>query len=220
MLQGRGALTTGLPADEQFLAEVQIELRSIVTGLGSPLATLDMLFLAYLRKASRFGFFAFGPVTLAVGLIEDRVLRAPAAGEPGAGAAPYSDDCVRFFSRLTEEVRRSHRRRIDELHFLLAFMRTPEGLPALVFGELGVRPEQVEAYARGLQGGRDAGAIEALYSPEAAAEYLGVHVQTVRLWIRDGHLPASRLAGQRVLRIRASDLQRLLEPVDPVDFDN
>jgi len=33
-------------------------------------------------------------------------------------------------------VRRSGRSRIDELHFLLAFMRCNEGLPKRVFGEL------------------------------------------------------------------------------------
>jgi excisionase family DNA binding protein len=102
---------------------------------------------------------------------------------------------------------------VDELHFLLAFMRSGEGLPARVFGELGVTPEEVENFARsGKQ--RDAGA-EKLYSPEEAAEYLGVHVQTVRGWIRTGRLPASRLTGQRALRIKASDLLSVLEPVQP-----
>ena len=58
---------------------------------------------------------------------------------------------------------------------------------------------------------------ERLYSPEEAAEYLGVHVQTVRGWIRSGRLRASRLAGQRALRIRASDLLEVLEPIEPGD---
>jgi excisionase family DNA binding protein len=60
---------------------------------------------------------------------------------------------------------------------------------------------------------------ERLYSPEEAAEYLGVHVQTVRGWIRSGRLKASRLAGQRALRIRASDLGSILEPVAPGELD-
>jgi excisionase family DNA binding protein len=86
-------------------------------------------------------------------------------------------------------------------------------LPARVFGELGVTPEQVELYAR------DRGAqpvqLEKLYSPEEAAEYLNVHVQTVRGWIKSGRLKARRLAGQRALRITASDLMSVLEPVEP-----
>jgi excisionase family DNA binding protein len=55
--------------------------------------------------------------------------------------------------------------------------------------------------------------MEKLYSPEEAAEYLNIHVQTVRAWIRSGRLRARRLAGQRALRITASDLQSVLEPI-------
>ena len=60
---------------------------------------------------------------------------------------------------------------------------------------------------------------EKLYSPEEAADYLGVHVQTVRSWIRAGRLKAIRLTGQRALRIRASELDSVLEPVDPTEVD-
>jgi excisionase family DNA binding protein len=116
---------------------------------------------------------------------------------------------------LSEEVRRGNVRRIDELHFLLAFMRTKEGLPGRVFGELGVTPEQVEEFAR--SGGNEG--MEKLYSPEEAAAYLNVHVQTVRTWIRSGRLRARRLAGQRALRITASDLQSLLEPIEGEDIE-
>ena len=37
----------------------------------------------------------------------------------------------------------------------------------------------------------------------------------MRGWIRSGRLKASRLAGQRALRIRATELQSVLEPVNP-----
>jgi excisionase family DNA binding protein len=93
-------------------------------------------------------------------------------------------------------------------------MLVGEGIPGRVFGELGVTPDEVRAFVP-----EAAGAAGRLYSPEDAAEYLGVHVKTVRNWIRSGRLPASRLAGQRVLRIRAADLNRLLEPVSPADFE-
>jgi excisionase family DNA binding protein len=91
-----------------------------------------------------------------------------------------------------------------------------EGLPRRVFSELGVTPEQVEAFAR--TGRTRAPDMEQLYSPEEAAEYLGIHVQTVRAWIRSGRLKAHRLAGQRSLRIKASDLMGVLEPVDPEEM--
>ena len=94
------------PRDEHFLAEVQRELGRLTREMQSPEATLDILFLAYLLKTSRFGYFSFGPVTIDVRLIEDLVLRtARRSDDPEAGAkAPYSDDCVRFFRLLSDEV--------------------------------------------------------------------------------------------------------------------
>jgi excisionase family DNA binding protein len=50
-------------------------------------------------------------------------------------------------------------------------------------------------------------------TPEDAAEALGVHVQTMRTYIRIGRLPAFRLAGERALRIRRADLEKVLEPL-------
>jgi excisionase family DNA binding protein len=55
-----------------------------------------------------------------------------------------------------------------------------------------------------------AGAAEDLLSPEQAAAELGVHIQTLRGYIRRGKLAAFRLAGERAIRIRRSDLQALL----------
>ncbi len=178
-------------------------------------ASLDVLFLAYLRRLSRFGYFALGPITIDVRLIEDIVERT-ATGIPGLERPALPDNVARFIQVLTEELHRSGRTRVDDLHFLLAFMRCGEGLPARVFSELGVTPEQVEELVR-TEASQPRSAPERLYSPEEAAEYLGVHVQTIRAWIRSGRLKASRLAGQRALRIRAADLQSVLEPVEPGD---
>lgn len=50
-------------------------------------------------------------------------------------------------------------------------------------------------------------------SPEDAAQTLGVHVQTLRAYIRSGKLPALRLAGERAIRIRREDLAKVLEPL-------
>jgi excisionase family DNA binding protein len=198
--------------EEEFLREFQLEATRLASSLGCAWVNVDIAFLAYLLKASRFGFFTFGPVTLDVRLVEEIVERTVQRGD--GRIQTYSDDYVRFSRVLADEVRRSGRKRIDELHLLLAFMRTGEGLPARVFGELGVTPSQVESYVRASSGRPQPSEPERLYSPEDAAEYLGVHVQTVRGWIRSGRLRASRLAGQRALRIRASDLESVLEPLD------
>ena len=203
---------------QHFLSDVQRELARINRELNVEEASVDLLFLAYLLKTSRFGFFSFGPITIDVRLVEDIVSRtAKRSEDPTAGTRTrYGDDCVRFFSVLSDEAERSGRRRIDEVHFLLAFMRIGEGIPGRVFGELGVTADEVRSFVPGTIAAAEAGR---LYSPEEAAEYLGVHVKTVRNWIRSGRLPASRLAGQRVLRIRATDLNRLLEPVAPGDAE-
>ena len=194
----------------EFLVRFRKEARDVTTDLGGSVRSygfsIDVWFLAFLRLMARFGVFTFGPITIYVPLIEEAVRRTASDEREPA-------ELVRLTERLHAEQLRSGRSRIDELHALLAFMRTGEGLPARVFGELGVSPEQVEAFAR--NAGQAAADLERLYSPEEAADYLGIHVQTVRAWIRSGRLKASRLAGQRVLRIRASDLQTVLEPVEP-----
>ncbi|MEO8540500.1 MAG: helix-turn-helix domain-containing protein [bacterium] len=198
----------------QFLAELGSACDAEAKRLGVSTINVDLQFLVFLRRFSRFGFFHFGPIAIDVNLIEEIVERTIPRG-PKAPLTVLGDDVVRLSRAVIGEAQKTGRTRIDELHYLLAFMRFPEGLPARVFGELGVTPEQVERFAanRTLPG-RDA---EKLYSPEEAAEYLGVHVQTVRGWIRSGRLKASRLAGQRALRIRATDVQSVLEPVDPTE---
>ncbi|MDZ7729496.1 MAG: helix-turn-helix domain-containing protein [Dehalococcoidia bacterium] len=216
-----GAAASDAAAQGSFVEEVTGELYRLAQRLGTGQATLDMAFLAYLLRTSRFGFFTFGPVTIDVRMIEDIVERTVQRVDPSIGWV-MSDDQARFAETLVKEMRRSGRNRIDELTYLLAFMRTREGLPHRVFSELGVTAEDVENYVRNQQAnavGTTPDIEERLYSPEEAADYLGVHVQTVRAWIRSGRLPAARLAGQRALRIRASDLQSVLEPVNPDDFD-
>lgn len=200
--------------DAHLLAEMQRELARLGRETQSVEGTLDLLFLAYLLRTSRFGYFTFGPVTINVRLIEDLVSRTTKRTDDPNHKPSYSDDCLRFFQVLSDEVEQSGSRRIDEVHFLLAFMKIGEGIPGRVFSELGVTPEDVRSYVP--EAGHTSGGK--LYSPEEAAEYMGVHVKTVRNWIRAGKLPASRLAGQRVLRIRANDLERLLEPVEPGDI--
>jgi excisionase family DNA binding protein len=55
----------------------------------------------------------------------------------------------------------------------------------------------------------DAFAFEPLLSADEAAELLGMHVNTVRLWARDGKIPCFRL-GRRLV-FRTSALNRLFE---------
>jgi len=51
-------------------------------------------------------------------------------------------------------------------------------------------------------------------TPEEGAEFLGIHIQTIRGYIRSGKLPAVRVAGERAIRIRKASLEALLEPLE------
>lgn len=212
-VQGDAELFAGRRFTDGFLRDMGLETAAEQVRMGGDAISVDLLFLVYLRKMARFGYFHFGPITIDVRLIEEIVERT--VSRRGESSNSFADDAVRFSQVLMEEVRKSGGQRIDELHYLLAFMRVGEGLPGRVFGELGVTPEQVAEYAR--RGPESTPAPERLYSPEDAAEYLGVHVQTVRSWIRSGRLRASRLAGQRALRITSTDLKSVLEPIEAGD---
>lgn len=48
---------------------------------------------------------------------------------------------------------------------------------------------------------------------QEAADQLGVTVQSVRAYIARGHLPAYRVRSSRVIRVRQSDLDKLLCPI-------
>ncbi len=217
-LEGRGgaASETGHGGDLGVLDRVGkriTQVRRDYPGMRQP--TADGFFVAFLREYSRFGVFSLGPVTISTAVVEERFEQTHRGGN--ADRIGYAPSALRFFELLKGEGARTGRKGVDELQWLLAFMRLGEGLPADVFGELGVTPEQVEAFSR--NPGAASQPLPELLSPEEAAEYLRVHVQTVRAWIRSGKLKASRLVGQRSLRIHRSDLGSVLEPVDPSDFD-
>lgn len=182
--------------------------------------TPDIEFVAYLRALSRFGYFTWGPITIDVAVVEDLLLRTHSHGDGGPDHPPVAPHYLDLTREVWLAVKRSGRTRADELHMLEVFMSWPDGLPRRVFGELGLTFEDVKKFHAELGGERPAPrATERLYSTDEAAAYLGVHVQTVRTWIRSGRLPASRLAGQKSIRIRQSDLEAVLEPIDPTSFD-
>jgi excisionase family DNA binding protein len=51
---------------------------------------------------------------------------------------------------------------------------------------------------------------EWIRTPEAA-KYLGVHIETVRRWAREGEIPAAKLGNRGGLRFRREDLDKFLE---------
>src|SRR4051812_43949539 len=56
---------------------------------------------------------------------------------------------------------------------------------------------------------------ETFITVQEAAEQLRIHPQTVRLWLREGKLRGRLIGGRKSgYRIPASEMQRLLSPVD------
>ncbi len=208
------ATTGSAGSGEPFMARLVAFASELSREFGIDPMSIDLKFLAFLRLVGPFGVFSLGPLSIHVQMVEDLVLQRALSTEDGASAESEAE-FDEYFVRLAEQRVRTGRARIDELDVLLAFMRMTHGIPATVFGELGVSPERVEAFVAGE--GPDTQPLEPLRSPEQAAEYLGVHVETVRSWIRSGRLRATRLAGRRALRIRAADLVGLLEPLDSTE---
>lgn len=52
--------------------------------------------------------------------------------------------------------------------------------------------------------------LERLLSTREVADILGVHVQTVRQYIRQGELPAIKMS-PRLYKVRPEDLERFIE---------
>lgn len=53
-----------------------------------------------------------------------------------------------------------------------------------------------------------------------AAELIGVHENTIRVWIKNGTLMAYRLNGTKIIRILEADIHKLKQPVHPGDEIN
>lgn len=219
-----GETTTGTAREVTSLGWAR-EMRELEWKLAGQLdfvpMTPDIEFVAFLRALSRFGYFTVGPLTIDVDLVEEILLRTHPRGNGGPEHPPVSPGFLPFNAHCWRIMKARGKSRIDEMQTLESFMTWPEGLPARVFGELGVSFEDVQRHLAG-ESRRELIRVtqgEKLYSTEEAATYLGVHVQTVRGWIRSGRLSASRLAGQKSIRIRESDLQAVLEPIDPQTFD-
>lgn len=188
----------------------------------------DELLLGCLRAVSRFGVVALGSLVIDLEELGVVWLERPDGNAPKVA---YSKAVVAIFDLATQIALSAGPGQVRVEHLLAAFASEETGLMgrlkrqygltsaswrAAVAVYAGQSPSQVSAQAfetgkamAGANAGRD------FLTPEEAAEALGIHVQTVRGYVRSGKLPALRLAGERAIRIRRADLEQVLEPLAP-----
>jgi excisionase family DNA binding protein len=53
--------------------------------------------------------------------------------------------------------------------------------------------------------------VQERLTTEAAADYLQVHVETMRRWARDGAIPAVKLGNRGGFRFKREDVEQFLE---------
>jgi excisionase family DNA binding protein len=184
----------------------------------------DELLLGCLQMRSQFGIVELGGwifdlETLGIDWLEDPGARAPKAA--------YSQAAVEIFDRAARIAKADGASAMRVEHLLAAFASEETGLMGELKRAHGITSA---AWRAALIGGQEraartpaaGGAAVATrltpreyLTPEEAAEALGVHVQTLRAYVRSGKLPALRLAGERAIRIRRGDLEKVFEPVQP-----
>ncbi len=116
---------------------------------------------------------------------------------------------------------------IEIAHVLACFADEPLGLMAQLRRDYGVTSLEWRAALAAMpstqtesnSASSPAAPNRPYLTPEEGAAYLGVHIQTIRGYIRQGKLSALRIAGERAIRLRREDLDALLEPLQPQDFD-
>lgn len=180
----------------------------------------DDLLLGCLSAISRFGVARFGPWTFDLGTMGIDWL-----GEPerhGAKVA-YSDEVVALFDKAARIARADGAGAAELEHLLAAFAQQESGLMGKLKQDFAIEDSAWRAAAADLspttlslaqtQSGH--ATPHDYLTPEDAAAALNIHVQTLRSYVRAGKLPASRLAGERAIRIRRADLDRVLEPLIP-----
>lgn len=203
---------------------------------GSDAVTPDDLLVGLLAEASRFGIALIGGWAIDVAELEGRGDgEGPAPQGPPAPA--YAPETVRLFERGAALAREDGAVAIGLVHLLAAYadektelmdeLRARHGFSSaewratLARGDVGPWRRLAGPRGDGTDGARPRGGhAPALLSVDDAAEYLGVHSQTVRNYIRSGKLPAYRLAGERYIRVLRKDLPALLERVGAQDPDD
>jgi excisionase family DNA binding protein len=189
--------------------------------------TPDHILLGCLRAISRFGIATLGPWSLDLETLGVDWVRQPDGPRPKMA---YSQEAVELFDRAARIAKSTGDTAVGVNHLLAAFATEEGGLMGELKCAHGItsaswraavarigadetsvarteRPVTEEKVSDEKKSARE------YLTPEEAAEALGIHVQTLRAYIRGERLPAFRLAGERAIRILRTDLEKVLEPL-------
>ncbi|HKE26822.1 MAG TPA: helix-turn-helix domain-containing protein [Bryobacteraceae bacterium] len=186
-------------------------------GRGQETVASDDLLVGCLHSISRLGVVELGAWVLDLEAMGVDWLVKPG---PRDARVSYSEEAVDLLDRAARIAGADGASAIEARHLLAAFAGEESGLMAELKRAYGITSATWRAaIARSAPDAKDAARPDdtagAYLSPEQAAEKLGIHVQTLRAYVRSGKLPAMRLAGERSIRIRRSDLEKVLEPLVP-----
>jgi excisionase family DNA binding protein len=188
---------------------------------GADEVTPDHILLGCLRAISRFGIAIIGEWDLDLEPLGVDWVRQPDGPRPKVA---YSQQAVELFDRAAQVAKSAGDPSVGVNHLLAAFAGEEVGLMGELKRAHGITSASWRAaLARAGadetngsmpdRGGSEKKGVREYLTPEDAAEALGVHVQTMRGYIRSGRLPAFRLAGERAIRILRADLEKVLEPL-------
>lgn len=200
----------------------------------SPEVTRDDLLMGLLKAVARFDIVRIGEITIDLEALGESCGEDAGDGMDGPDRqkVAYSTGAAGVFERAAHIARRDRRPKVELVHLLVAFAYEDNGLMRQLKEKYGISglkwrvalsqwepgsPEAAEISAS--TGAETKSPVEfkgkQFFSPDEAAEFLDLHTQTIRGYIRAGKLPALRLAGERALRIQRDDLLALLEPYKP-----
>ncbi|HUP51831.1 MAG TPA: helix-turn-helix domain-containing protein [Longimicrobiales bacterium] len=183
---------------------------------GSDEVTAEDLLLGALRAAARLGVASLGPLRIDLSAVDG----GSPAGSTSHLRPRYAPDAAATFERASTIARADGEPRVRLVHLLAALGDADTPL----MRDLGRRydfdgVEWRAALAQWDERERHHPAPpqekKTVLTVEDAAEALGVHQQTIRGYIKSGKLRAYRIAGERAIRVFASDLYGLLEPLEP-----
>jgi excisionase family DNA binding protein len=181
----------------------------------------DHILLGCLRAISRFGIATIGPWSLDLEPLGIDWVRQPDGPRPKVA---YAQQAVDLFDRAAQIAKSAGDAVVRVNHLLAAFASEEDGLMGELKHAHGITSASWRAAIARLGEDENVGdkpdrvgsekqSPREYLTPEDAAAALGIHVQTMRAYIRSGRLPAFRLAGERAIRILRADLEKVLEPL-------